>query len=76
LFDGLQAWLYSPTRKPIRALPGYLKHNLEVGTKYKRWLSKSDSDEVKDIEDLKPCTGATVLINGKHTACYKDGDGQ
>ena len=71
--DNPYTQLYSPTRKPIKAATTYIKHGVEMGTRYRRWLQGGD---VSDIEDIQPCTGAVVLKGLKYVACYKGEDGQ
>ena len=71
--DNRWAQLYSPKRKPIKAAGRYIKHGIEMGTRYRRWLKGGD---VKDIEDIQPCTGAVVLKGMKYVAAYKGEDGQ
>ena len=71
--DNPWAQLYSPTRKPIKAATTYIKHGIEMGTRYRRWLKGGD---VRDIEDIPACKGAVVLKGLKYVACYKGEDGQ
>jgi len=65
--------LYSPKRKPIKALGTYIKHSAEMATRYRRWVTGSD---VKDIEDIQPCKGAVLLKGMKYEAVYKDENGK
>lgn len=65
-----KAWadLYSPKRKPLKAVSTYIKHSVEMGARYRRWLQGGD---VSDIEDIEKCQGAVVLKGTKYLACYK-----
>ena len=65
--------LFDPKRKPIRAAGTYLKHGLEMGSRYRRWLSRGD---VNDIEDIPRCEGAVVTQGwAAHVCVYKDEGG-
>ena len=66
------AFVYDPKRKPIRAVGTYMKHGVEMGSRYRRWLSRGD---VKDIEDIPRCEGAVITQGMRHVACWKDEGG-
>ena len=60
--DNAWAKLYSPTRKPIKAAGTYIKHAMEMGTRYRRWLKGGD---VKDIEDIQAVHGGGGAEEGQ-----------
>jgi len=65
--------LYDPSRKTVREIGEFLKHNLNVGIQYKDWLS---GGEVSDIEEIAPCHGAVVRQGLSKIAVYRDDKGK
>ncbi|RAL11229.1 FAD-dependent oxidoreductase [Aspergillus homomorphus CBS 101889] len=69
------AQLYNPNRlKSIgKSMPSMLKHDIQINAQYKRWMQS----DIKDIEDLAPCTGGVMKENpAKPIAVYKDDQGK
>ncbi|OJK04936.1 hypothetical protein ASPACDRAFT_109939 [Aspergillus aculeatus ATCC 16872] len=71
------AWaqLYNPNRlKSIaKSMPSMIKHDLQINAQYKRWMQS----DIKDIEDLAPCSGGVLKENpAKPIAVYKDDQGK
>jgi glycine/D-amino acid oxidase-like deaminating enzyme/nitrite reductase/ring-hydroxylating ferredoxin subunit len=68
------AALYDPGRAiGLRALPTYLRENLNTLAQYADWLRPGD---VAREQDIPPNTGAVLLEGGgRRTAVYRDGHG-
>ena len=67
------AKLYDPSRKTLKELPEYAKHNISVGMQYRDWVT---SGEVSDIEDISPCEGAILRKGLSKIAVYRDEHGK
>lgn len=65
---------YNPKRiPPLSTIPSMIAHDLQINTQYKRFLQS----DLKDIEDLKPCTGGVLNPTAsKPLAVYKDEGGK
>jgi nitrite reductase/ring-hydroxylating ferredoxin subunit len=64
--------LYSPSRKPIRALKQYARINLSAAGGYAHWLKRS---EVRSVAEIPPGSGAVLQRGGRKLAVYRDVSG-
>jgi len=65
--------IYDPGRTTLKAAKAFARHNIQVGLKYKEYLTGGD---VSDIEDIAPCSGAIIREGLSKYAVYKDADGK
>ena len=63
------AALYDPSRKTLRALPAFVKENINVAEQLADWVTPG---EVKDAGEIPPGTGAIVRRGLTKVAAYKD----
>lgn len=74
--DNPWSHLYQPSRlgSIAKALPSMLEHDVQINTRYKRYLES----DIGDIEDLTAHTGGVLHDNltSKPVAVYKDTKGQ
>lgn len=63
------AALYDPSRKTLRALPAFVKENINVAEQYADWVTPGD---VEDASEIPPGTGAIVRRGLTKVATYKD----
>jgi glycine/D-amino acid oxidase-like deaminating enzyme/nitrite reductase/ring-hydroxylating ferredoxin subunit len=64
--------LYDPKRLTARALPEYLKQNLNVAAQFTDYLKPG---EVSSVDAVPVDTGCTLRRDGKVLAVYRDPDG-
>ncbi len=68
------AEVYEPSRKPLKSLPDFVGHNLDVVRVFtKDWMHK---EEIQHPEDLAADEGAVVTCDHKKVACYRDPHGE
>jgi glycine/D-amino acid oxidase-like deaminating enzyme/nitrite reductase/ring-hydroxylating ferredoxin subunit len=67
------AKLYDPSRKPVRAMAGFAKENLNVAAQYTDWVAPSEVESVRDIE---PDSGAVLRRGMARVAVYRDKSGK
>lgn len=65
--------LYSPSRKPMRAIGDYLRENVNVAGQYLDWMTGGD---VSSADDVKPGHGAVLRRGLKKVALYRDEQGE
>jgi glycine/D-amino acid oxidase-like deaminating enzyme/nitrite reductase/ring-hydroxylating ferredoxin subunit len=61
--------LYDPSRKTLRALPAFVKENINVAGQLADWVTPG---EVKDAGEIPPGTGAIVRRGLTKVAAFKD----
>lgn len=64
--------LYEPSRKTLRALPGFVSENLNVAIEYTGLVTPGEVDSVAEIE---PGKGSVIRRGLKKVAVYKDDSG-
>jgi glycine/D-amino acid oxidase-like deaminating enzyme/nitrite reductase/ring-hydroxylating ferredoxin subunit len=67
------AELYDPTRKTLRALPSFLKENLNVAAQFADLVTPG---EIDSAAELQPGTGAIIRRGPLKIAAYRDESGQ
>lgn len=71
--DNKWANLYAPSRMPsVKTTGDFLKSAGKLSAAYLKWVN---AGEVKDIEDIRPCSGAVMRKGLHYTAVYKDETG-
>jgi glycine/D-amino acid oxidase-like deaminating enzyme/nitrite reductase/ring-hydroxylating ferredoxin subunit len=67
------AALYDPSRKTLRAIPEYLKENLNVAGEFVEYVTPGD---ISNLSKIAPGTGAIVRHGLKKLAAYRDTEGK
>jgi glycine/D-amino acid oxidase-like deaminating enzyme/nitrite reductase/ring-hydroxylating ferredoxin subunit len=70
--DNVWAELYDPTRKRLRALPEYLKGNMQSTAPYTRWVT---GGEVSSLDQIAPGEGGILRRGVQLLAVYRDAAG-
>ncbi len=65
--------LYSPARKPVRAMGNFTRESLNAAKQYLDWLTPG---EVESVNEIEPGSGAVLRRGLKKIACYRDGNGK
>lgn len=71
--DNVWAGLYDPTRKRLRALPEYLKGNVQSAAPYTRWVT---GGEVASVDEIQPGEGGILRRGVQLLAVYRDAGGK
>ena len=64
--------LYHPSRITLRAMPEFLKENVNVAAQYRDYVTPG---EVDDVAEIRPGTGAVVRRGATKIAAYRADDG-
>jgi Rieske Fe-S protein len=64
--------LYDPSRKPLRAMRGFLEENLNVARQYAKHFA---GGEVSSVAEIAPGEGALMRRGASHVAVYRDPSG-
>ncbi|MBS0207992.1 MAG: FAD-dependent oxidoreductase [Planctomycetes bacterium] len=65
--------LYDPARVPVRALPSFMRENLNVASQYAQWLTPG---EVDSVDEIAPGHGAILREGLNKVAIFRDQDGK
>lgn len=70
-----QVWkdIYDPSRKPMKKINEFFKHNLETSLTYLNYLTQGT---IPEIHQLKPGCAALIKQGLKKIAAYRDHDGK
>jgi glycine/D-amino acid oxidase-like deaminating enzyme/nitrite reductase/ring-hydroxylating ferredoxin subunit len=70
--DNPWATLYEPSRKTLRAVPAFLRENLNVAARYAEWATPG---EVATVDEIPRSAGAVLRRGLAKVAAYRDGAG-
>jgi nitrite reductase/ring-hydroxylating ferredoxin subunit len=69
------AEIYDPRRVNLRALPSFLKANLDVARSYAEWLAGVEGEVEREVE-IEKGEGAILRRRGRPIAAYRDARGE